>query len=342
MLITNRNSSFYKAILLITLALFSYAIHAAPDVIAHRGASAYLPEHSLAAVSLAHAMGANFIEQDIVLTRDNHAIVFHDVYLDGVTDVTEKFPTRTREDGRHYAIDFDLAEIKTLSIKQRRRRNGEYLFPDRPNFDDLEFRIPTLEEEIELINTLNNAYKTTCGLYLEIKAPAWHRQHGKDISTIVLNTLKNYGYPSFTKPAYIQSFSAQELQRIHFELAPEFRLIQLIGDNRWGETDTDFERIKTDEGLKNTRQYAYGIGVWIRHAVPAKDRNNHLVSSGLVRRAKTHKLAVHTYTLRNDALPHYAQNIALLINELFAQGVDGIITDFPDTTRAYIHNHLIN
>ena len=88
-----------------------------PIVIAHRGASGYLPEHTSEAKALAHGMGADFIEQDVVLTRDNAAIVLHDVQIDTVTDVASRFPNRRRADGRFYAIDFDLAEIASVTSR---------------------------------------------------------------------------------------------------------------------------------------------------------------------------------------------------------------------------------
>ena len=99
-------------------------------VIAHRGASGYLPEHTLAAKSMAYAMGANYIEQDVVMTRDDVLIVMHDITLDRTTDVAEKFPDRSRGDGRFYAIDFTLKEIRSLSategfrIKEGRKFKG--------------------------------------------------------------------------------------------------------------------------------------------------------------------------------------------------------------------------
>ena len=90
-----------------------------PIVIAHRGASGYLPEHTLAAKAVAHAQGADFIEQDVVLTRDDQPIVLHDVHLDTVTDVAQVFPGRKRGDGRYYAIDFTLEEIQRLRVTER-------------------------------------------------------------------------------------------------------------------------------------------------------------------------------------------------------------------------------
>ena len=90
------------------------------SVIAHRGASGYVPEHTLEGVAMAHAMGVDYIEQDVVLTGDNALIVLHDLYLDAVTDVAARFPGRQRADGRHYAIDFSLEEIHSLMRLQKK------------------------------------------------------------------------------------------------------------------------------------------------------------------------------------------------------------------------------
>ena len=103
---------------LLLLSFIPTAILMAQDapqiVIAHRGASGYLPEHTLEAKAMAHAHGAHYIEQDLVLTKDEVPVVLHDIHIDTVTDVVEKFPTRKRDDGRYYALDFTLAELKTL------------------------------------------------------------------------------------------------------------------------------------------------------------------------------------------------------------------------------------
>jgi glycerophosphoryl diester phosphodiesterase len=85
-------------------------------VIAHRGASGYLPEHTLPAKAMAYAQGADYLEQDLVMTKDDHLVVLHDHYLDRVTDVADRFPDRARKDGRYYAIDFTLDEIKSLKV----------------------------------------------------------------------------------------------------------------------------------------------------------------------------------------------------------------------------------
>src|ERR1043165_1359827 len=92
---------------------------ASPIVIAHRGASGYLPEHTLAAKALAYGLGADYLEQDIVLSKDDVPVVLHDIYLDTVTDWSRRFPERKRSDGRFYALDLSLAELKQLRVTER-------------------------------------------------------------------------------------------------------------------------------------------------------------------------------------------------------------------------------
>jgi len=152
-------------------------------VIAHRGACGYLPEHTLEAKAMAYGMGADYIEQDVVLTRDDRAVVLHDIHMDTVTDVAKAFPDRKREDGRYYAIDFTLDEIKKLHVTERMDlETGKPVFPGRFPAGKSGFRVPTLEEEIELIQGLNKSTGKDVGIYPEIKSPAWHRSEGKDIS----------------------------------------------------------------------------------------------------------------------------------------------------------------
>ena len=120
-------------------------------VIAHRGASGYLPEHTMESKAMAHAMNADYIEQDIVLSKDDVPIVIHDIYLEEVTDVALVYPERSREDGRFYVIDFSLAELMSLSVNERidiSTKNA--VFPNRFPLKKSNFKLHTLEDEIEL------------------------------------------------------------------------------------------------------------------------------------------------------------------------------------------------
>ena len=124
-----------------------------PIIIAHRGASGYLPEHTLECKAMAFGMNPDYIEQDVVLTKDNHPVVIHDHYLDTVSDVDRVFPGRKRSDGRYYVIDFTLEEIRKLRLRERiDLKTGNCVYPKRfPGETIIDFKIPTLEEEIQLI-----------------------------------------------------------------------------------------------------------------------------------------------------------------------------------------------
>ncbi len=167
-------------------------------VIAHRGASGYLPEHTLPAKAMAYAQDADYLEQDLVMTKDDQLVVLHDHYLDRVTDVAERFPDRARKDGRYYAIDFTLAEIKSLKFSEGfELENGKKVqtFPGRFPMGKSDFRVHTFEEEIEFVQGLNHSTGKNIGIYPEIKAPWFHHQEGKDIALKVLETLKNMATP---------------------------------------------------------------------------------------------------------------------------------------------------
>ncbi len=207
--------------------LLTTSAFAEPLVIAHRGASGYLPEHTLEAKTLAYAMKPDYIEQDVVMTKDDQLVVLHDHYLDRVTDVAEKFPNRARADGRYYAIDFTLAEIKTLKVTEGfnidDKGNKVQGYPTRFPMWKSDFTVPTLAEEIELIQGLNKTLGYDIGIYPEIKAPWFHRHEGKDISKAVLNTLKAYGYTDKNSKVYLQCFDPIELKRINDELMPAMK-----------------------------------------------------------------------------------------------------------------------
>ena len=148
-------------------------------VIAHRGASGYLPEHTLAAKAMAHAQLADYIEQDLVMTRDDRVIVLHDHHLDQVTNVRDVFAERHRDDGRYYVVDFTLEEIRSLSVYERFDfEDGTALpvFADRFPVGVSRFRIHTFEEEIELIQGLNISTGRSVGIYPEIKSPGFHQE----------------------------------------------------------------------------------------------------------------------------------------------------------------------
>lgn len=305
---------------------------AVPIVIAHRGASGYLPEHTAEAKVLAHGLGADFIEQDVVLTREGVPIVLHDVEVDTVTDVAQRFPNRRRADGRWYAIDFALAEIGTLNVRERvDPRTGNRVFANRFAPPNVRFGVRTFEEEISLIAGLNATTGRSVGLYTEIKAPAWHREQGKDVTRAVLDVLERYELRKRTDPVWLQCFEPGELLRIRKDLGSDLKLVQLIGDNSWGDASVDFDKMRTAAGLAEVAKYADGVGVWIPHVVqwPAGKPT----FTTLVRDAHAAGLKVHVYTLRRDQLPQGAPDFTALHAALLQAGVDGVFSDFPDESR---------
>jgi glycerophosphoryl diester phosphodiesterase len=324
------------------LALLSPSMDAAeqkPIVVAHRGACGYLPEHTLAAKAAAFAMGADYIEQDVVLTKDDQPIVLHDIHLDTVTDVARVFPDRRRDDGRYYAADLTLDEIKRLKVHERiDLETGQAVFPARFPVGKAVFRIPTLAEEIELIQGLNQSTGREVGIYTEIKKPAWHRTQGKDISRIVLRTLNEYGYRTKQDKCYVQCFDPQETRRIRRELECPLRLVQLIADNEWHEADADFDQLRTPEGIRQIAEYADGIGPAMPHVVRGLDDSGKPILTDLVDNAHAVGLEVHPFTLRADALPKYADNFEEALRIFFDEAhVDGIFTDFPDRAVAFLN-----
>ena len=135
-----------------------------PIVIAHRGASGYLPEHTLGAKTLAYGLGADYLEQDVVATRDSELVVLHDLTLNDVTDVAQRFPDRTRNDGLHYVVDFTLAELKQLTLFERRIAGRDApKYPGRFPAGVGAGSIATLEEELRLIQGLNRSTGSAAG-----------------------------------------------------------------------------------------------------------------------------------------------------------------------------------
>ncbi|QTH06424.1 glycerophosphodiester phosphodiesterase [Vibrio fluvialis] len=347
---------------ILTLSLLSLAcsasVSANPLVIAHRGASGYLPEHTLEAKALAYGMKPDYIEQDVVMTKDDQLVVLHDHYLDRVTDVAERFPGRARADGRYYAIDFTLAEIKSLRVTEGfnidDKGNKVAGFPDRFPMWKSTFTVPTFAEEIELIQGLNKSLGYDIGIYPEIKAPWFHRHEGKDISKAVLDVLKQYGYDSKEDKVYLQCFDANELKRIHDELLPSMKmdlnLVQLMAYTDWNETMTyqgeqampySYDWMFEPGGMKKVAQYADGIGPWKPMLVDDKSTKDNIIIKPLMGEAKAAGLVVHPYTFRADKgrIAPYAENFDGMLDVFYNQvKVDGLFTDFPDKAVSFL-NH---
>jgi len=303
-----------------------------PVIIAHRGASAYAPEHSLAAVAIAHAQQAHFIEQDVILTRDHVPVVLHDLHLDAVTNVSEVYPEQHRPNEHYYAMDFTFAELQQLNLVERRNHEGEQYFPQRFPTGQSQFRIMSLAQQLELILGLNKSRNRNTGVYLEFKSARWHKNHEYDLISSTMAVLAQYGFTDVTPPApiYLQSFDPEVLRRLKREFMTSIPLIQLIAENSWNQSEVDYQTMLTAAGLETLRSYANGVGVWLDHILLGVDEQGEPQFSDVVKNAHAAGLKVHVYTLRADALPTGVSSYQQLKQWLTEHGVDGFITDFPD------------
>jgi glycerophosphoryl diester phosphodiesterase len=309
-------------------------------VIAHRGACGYLPEHTLPAKAMAYAMQADFLEQDVVATRDDALVVLHDIHLDRVTDVARRFPHRARDDGRFYVRDFDLAEIRSLAVTERLDGDGRAVYPGRFPPHTGRFAVHTLEEELLFVAGLNRATGRNTGVYPEIKRPAWHREEGIDITARMLDVLAAHGYEEPDDPIFLQCFDAAELVRVRHDLRCRLRLVQLIGENSWGEAATDYERLRTAAGLADLAQTVDAIGPWVSQLYLQARHGAAPTSSGLTEQAHRAGLPVHAYTFRADDVAagfgDFADMVRFFCIDL---GVDGVFTDFPDQVVRVLAGH---
>ena len=312
-----------------------------PLVIAHRGASGYLPEHTIAAKAYAHALGADYIEQDLALSKDDVPIVIHDIHLDTVTDVAQRFPARKRADGRYYVLDFTVAELKQLRVTERfNPKTVQRVFPKRFPASQSTFQLSTFEEELQLIQGLNRSTGRVAGIYPEIKQPKWHRVQGHDISRIVLTILGRYGYATKSDACFLQCFELAEVRRLREELGWRGRLIMLIESKSKGDDGTDHDFLCTPEGIKEIAKVADGIGPSFARLVTWPAPHDAPRFSNLAKLAHAEKLALHPYTVRVDELPKNCPSVdalhAALFNEL---RVEGVFTDFTDVTAAWIQQN---
>lgn len=313
-----------------------------PIVIAHRGASGYLPEHTLASKAMAYAMGADYLEQDVVMTRDDELIVMHDITLDRTTDVATRFPGRSRDDGHYYAVDFTLAEIQSLAVTEGMRGVGEareQIYPGRFPAGRATFRIHTLAQEIEFIQGLNHSTGRDVGIYPEIKSPAFFHGEGKDLGTAVIAVLKQYGYTDRSDKVFVQTFDFEELKRLRHEVLPalgvDLKLVQLLEDN------TETAWMQSAEGMREIALHADGVGpekgMIIAYNAPLHD----VRISELVSNAHASGLQVHPYTFRLDEgqVPPYARDFEHLLELFYERAiVDGVFTDFPDRAVRYLRD----
>ncbi|WP_443018350.1 glycerophosphodiester phosphodiesterase [Sphingobium sp. Ant17] len=319
------------------------AARADPLIIAHRGASGERPEHTLASYERAIDQGADYIEPDLVLTRDGVLVARHENEIGGTTDVADhpEFADRKTSktiDGIEmsgwFTEDFTLAELRTLRARER--------LPDlrtaNKRFDGL-YPIPTFEEIVQLVRAKEAESSRRIGLYPETKHPSYFAGLGLPHQAALLDLLSRYGYQTEVDPVFIQSFEVGNLKAIR--ATSRLRLIQLV-DAEGGPADlpgTSYAEMLTVQGLTDIATYADGIGPSAALVIAPEG------ATALVGRAHDAGLQVHVWTMRmeNSFLPPQYQRLDDLqglgdftgyVRAIAATGVDGLFSDFPGQARA--------
>ncbi|HEY9850676.1 MAG TPA: glycerophosphodiester phosphodiesterase [Leptolyngbyaceae cyanobacterium] len=310
-----------------------------PLIIAHRGASGFRPEHTLASYELAISLGADFIEPDLVSTKNGVLIARHENEISETTDVAERAEFANRQtskliDGKlitgWFVEDFTLSEVKTLRAKER------LPFRDR-SFDGL-FEIPTLQEIIDLAKRKSAELGRAIGIYPETKHPTYFDGIGLSLEEPLVEILDANGYDRPEDPVFIQSFETANLKQLN--QLTQLPLIQLISKEGQpfdlavtGDPRTYQDLIKPLE-LAKIAEYADGIGPDKRSIVPVDEKENLLSPTSLIQDARAVGLLVHPYTFRNEpqylAADYKNQPEAEYLH-FFDLGVDGLFTDFPGT-----------
>jgi glycerophosphoryl diester phosphodiesterase len=323
-----------------------------PIVIGHRGASGYRPEHTLAAYQLAIDMGADYIEPDLVSTKDGVLVARHENEISATTDVeahpefADRFTTKSIDGvsiSGWFTEDFTLAELKTLRAAERIPQ----LRPDNSAFDGA-YEIPTLEEVVRL------AKRNGVGIYPETKHPTFFDSIGLSLEEPLVATLEAAGWRNRRAPVFIQSFEVSNLEDLNG--MTRLSLVQLVNEGGkpydWvvsGDPRT-YASMTTRAGLDDVAEYADGIGANKNLIVP-RDATNRLGSpTSLVRNARREGLLVHAWTFRNEnsflpedfrggnaASPEYLGATGNSPGEyrlFFELGLDGLFSDNPDTAVA--------
>lgn len=308
-------------------------------IIAHRGASGERPEHTLAAYERAIDQGADYIEPDLVVTRDGVLVARHENEISGTTDVADhpQFSARRTTksiDGREvagwFAEDFTLAELRTLRARERLPQ----LRPANARFDGL-YPVPTFAEIIALVKAKEAETGRRIGLYPELKHPTFLDALGFDTSSLLLRELAAGGYALPTDPVFIQSFEVGPLQALRERT--ELRLVQLVA-GQGAPADRPamtYQAMVTPAGLAEIASYADAVGAELGLILDQQGR-----ATSLPVDASEAGLEIHAWTLRkeNAFLPARLQIgsdpaspgcFTELLELLLSAGVDGVFTDDP-------------
>lgn len=327
------------------LLLASFSVQAADDayrpaVAAHRGASGYVPEHTIPAKTMAYAMNPDFVEQDVVMSKDGVLFVMHDPDLDTTTDVAQKFPGRARENGKYYAIDFTWPEIETLNVTERfDPKTGQAVFSGRfPVDTNIPFKVPRFEDELQLIQGLNKSTGKDIGVYVEVKEPAFYQREGMDITGAVIDMLDKYGYNSPDANSILQIFDYDAVKAAR-EKGWKGDLAMLVTAGGQGLTDDKavHQWLMTPEGMEELAKYAtiYAPSFTLL-AVPNEDGNGYTISE-LGDLARKNGMKLHSWTLRWDSPFKGTKSAEEDLDIAFKQlKLDGLFSDFPDRVVQYL------
>lgn len=341
----NRRDLLVGAAALAGCASMSEPSAARPLVIAHRGASGERPEHTLASYRLAIQQGADFIEPDLVMTRDGVLVCRHENEISGTTDVADhpEFAERRKSktvDGVEamgwWVEDFTLAELKTLRAKERLPQ----LRPGNRAYDGQE-EIPTFEEALAL------SREAGVGIYPELKHPTFLREQGLDAMGALAGTVQRLGGQSIADNMLVQCFEVGPLYQLASMSSIRWRTIQLVSSSGgpWDRRETTYAEMLTDAGLHAIREYAEGIGAEKALIIPRDSANRSLPATDLVSRAHAKRLHVHAWTFRAEnfflpaelrrgdaSAPDYQRqhgDLAAELRAFYDAGVNGVFSDFP-------------
>jgi glycerophosphoryl diester phosphodiesterase len=322
-------------------------------IIGHRGSAGYRPEHTLAAYELGARMGADYVEPDLVTTKDHVLVARHEPNITDTTNVADhpefagRKTTKTIDGVTQtgwFTDDFTLAELKTLRAKERlplvRQRNTLY---------DGRYQVPTFQEVIDLVKRLSRELHRDIGIYPETKHPTYFRAEGLPLEELLVQTLNRNGLNHRGAKVFVQSFEISNLKALNKVL--RVPLVQLLdspdvkpGDVLAAGGTTTYGDLATAAGLKDVAKYADGVGPFKDYIIPRDATNHSLPPTSFVADAHAAGLVVHPYTFRNEnqflpvedrsgggADPNAYGNAFAEDQRFFAAGVDGIFTDNPDT-----------